>query len=99
MMWVEPVRLEGRVVRVEPLGVEHAADLWEASEPDLFRFMWSWGGASTVEEFRGNVQTVVDTPGWYSFAIVYLETGRAIGSTSYLEIRPEHRGLEIGSTW
>jgi len=26
-------------------------------------------------------------------------TGEPIGSTSYLDIRPQHRGLEIGRTW
>jgi ribosomal-protein-alanine N-acetyltransferase len=30
---------------------------------------------------------------------VVKETGKAAGTTSYLEIRPEHRGLEIGYTW
>jgi N-acetyltransferase len=28
-----------------------------------------------------------------------LPLGKAIGSTRYLDIRPEHRGLEIGGTW
>lgn len=33
------------------------------------------------------------------FAILDRASGRAAGSTRYLEIRPEHRGLEIGWTW
>jgi len=34
-----------------------------------------------------------------AFAVIHRESGRAIGATRYLEIRPEHRGLEIGGTW
>jgi RimJ/RimL family protein N-acetyltransferase len=33
------------------------------------------------------------------FAIVLRETGQPVGSTSYFDIRPAHRGLEIGYTW
>jgi RimJ/RimL family protein N-acetyltransferase len=33
------------------------------------------------------------------FAVVHLGSGRAIGSTRYLDIQPQHRGLEIGGTW
>ncbi len=98
-MQVEPVRLDGRTVRLEPLTLDHAPDLWEASDPDLFTLTWSWAGASTLDEFRINVQNHLDMPDWCSFAIVLTNTGRAIGSTSYLEIRPAHRALEIGSTW
>ncbi len=35
----------------------------------------------------------------WPFATVENESGRAIGSTRYFDIRPEHRGLEIGWTW
>jgi RimJ/RimL family protein N-acetyltransferase len=33
------------------------------------------------------------------FAIVWRESGRAIGATHYHEMRLEHRRLEIGGTW
>ena len=33
------------------------------------------------------------------FATLDATSGRALGSTRYLAIRPEHRGLEIGWTW
>jgi RimJ/RimL family protein N-acetyltransferase len=34
-----------------------------------------------------------------AFAIVLLETGKAIGSSSFFDIRPSDKGLEIGHTW
>ena len=33
------------------------------------------------------------------FAVVHLATGKIAGSTRYMDIRPKHRGLEIGGTW
>jgi RimJ/RimL family protein N-acetyltransferase len=31
--------------------------------------------------------------------MILKETGEPVGATAYLEIRPAHRGLEIGRTW
>jgi RimJ/RimL family protein N-acetyltransferase len=100
-MKVEPVTLEGRVVRVEPLGVQHAADLWDVvkDDPDFFKYIWTWHGASGVEGFEEHIRQTLLLPDWLAFAIVLQENGRAVGSTSYLDIRAAHRGLEIGSTW
>jgi N-acetyltransferase len=35
----------------------------------------------------------------YPFTVILKETGRIVGSTRYLEVRAEHRGVEIGWTW
>jgi N-acetyltransferase len=34
-----------------------------------------------------------------AFAVVDADSGNPLGSTRYLALRPEHRGLEIGWTW
>ena len=34
-----------------------------------------------------------------AFAVLDAATGEPLGSTRYLALRPEHRGLEIGWTW
>lgn len=98
-MNVQPVTLTGRNVRLEPLTLDHAEGLWRASSPDLFAYMWSWEHTPSPEEFRQVVQHTLEVPDWLSFAIVLIETGQAVGSTSFLDIRPAHRGLEIGATW
>ena len=100
-MKVEPVTLEGPSVRLEPLRLEHAPDLLEVSRenPEIFVYIWSWDGDNGLRGLEESIERHLALPDWCPFAIVLRETGRAIGSTSYLEIRPAHRGLEIGSTW
>ena len=98
MMQVGPVTLVGRAVSVEPLSMDHVPQLWEVADRALFAYMWSWNAVS-YDVFCESIATSLALPDWRCFAIVSQESGKAIGSTSYLDIRPAHRGLEIGSTW
>jgi RimJ/RimL family protein N-acetyltransferase len=94
--------LEGRLVRVEPLAAAHEAALWEAGgDPEVWRWM-PLNAASSQEHFRGWVERMIEDSEagkQASFAIIDRESGAAIGHTSYLALRPEHRGLEIGWSW
>jgi N-acetyltransferase len=95
-------RLEGGIVVVEPLATAHEAGLWEAaSDPRI----WTWMPVNAIES-RETFQ------GWFAealgrtsagieqaFTVLAADTGDPIGSTRYLALRPEHRGLEIGWTW
>lgn len=99
--WVQPVVLEGSRVRLEPLRHEHLADLaLVAFDPPV----WRWTTARPqdeaglerwVEAALANAETGTERP----FATIDLATGRAIGSTRFMSIVPEHRRLEIGWTW
>lgn len=99
--WTTPT-LAGRIVRLEPLAAAHADDLWEASrDPRVWRWLpvvqpatrdeWSAWLDEALERTRAGLEL--------AFATVLQETGRAVGSTRYLALRPEHRSLEIGWTW
>jgi RimJ/RimL family protein N-acetyltransferase len=94
-------RLEGRLVVLEPVHAEHEHDLREAAaDPEVWRWMFMNG--STDDGFREwFAQALADEPAGtgVSFATIDRRSGRAIGSTRYLALRPEHRGLEIGGTW
>jgi N-acetyltransferase len=98
-MNVQPVTLQGRVVRLEPLSAEHFPALHEAGEPKIF--IYTFGGPEnyTREAFDEYLRRLMDRPDMCPFAIIPLATGQPIGVTTYLDIRPEHRGLEIGHTW
>ncbi len=101
-MWAGlAARLEGRVVVLEPLAPEHADGLFEAAQD--MDWSWMFVDASRSREafdrwFEAALATGasgVEVP----FATLDAETGDPIGSTRFLALRPEHRGLEIGWTW
>jgi RimJ/RimL family protein N-acetyltransferase len=94
-------RLEGELVALEPLAPTHEAALAEAAQdPEIWR--WVTGAAPTREEFaawfaRALQEAAAGREG--PFATIDRASGRPIGSTRYMALRPEHRGLEIGWTW
>ena len=97
-----PRILEGRSIRLEPLAERHAEDLHEAGRDAAIWTYMPRGPLASVEESRAMIRSVLDASrdgSQWPFATVDRESGRAIGSTRYFDIRPEHRGLEIGWTW
>lgn len=99
--WVQPVTLEGSIVRLEPLADAHLDGLAEvAFEPSL----WTWTLAQPrdvaalrawLDQALANAAKGTERP----FATIDVRTGRPIGSTRFMSIVPEHRRLEIGWTW
>ncbi|MGI8587752.1 MAG: GNAT family N-acetyltransferase [Chloroflexia bacterium] len=99
-MEVKPVTLEGRAVRLEPLSLEHAPALHKAAAPNrLFAYSGRKPADDTLEAFEAYMQGLLDDPDWCPFVTILRETGEPIGVTCYLDLRPQHRGLEIGGTW
>jgi RimJ/RimL family protein N-acetyltransferase len=97
--WSVPT-LEGRIVRLEPLGPSHEEGLWEASRDPR---TWHW--LSDVQP-----QTRADWSVFMEAALAAQRTGTElplvteregtiVGSTRFLNLRPEHRSVEIGWTW
>jgi RimJ/RimL family protein N-acetyltransferase len=52
-----------------------------------------------LADTRQWIEEALEAPNQLPFAIVETQKGKAVGSTRYLNIRPEHRSLEIGWTW
>ncbi len=98
-MDVRPVTLEGSTIRLEPLVPEHAPLLWPHSEPDIFRYTLEWPRDWSAEGFDDWVRYCLEMPASLLWTIFVRETGEATGMTGYLDIRPQHQGLEIGRTW
>lgn len=95
------VPLRGELVVLEPLGPQHEEALFEASrDPRIWR--WLTGSVPAREQLAGWLaQSVAETEAGReaAFASVLRSTGTPVGSTRFLTLRPEHRGLEIGWTW
>jgi N-acetyltransferase len=100
-MEVTPVTLTGKIVQLQPLTFGHVPGLFAVSVPSIWKYML-YGDITTegdmrrwVEDMLIRAKTGADLP----FAVIDLASGREAGATRYLEIRPQHKGLEIGGTW
>jgi RimJ/RimL family protein N-acetyltransferase len=98
-MDVQPVPLEGPTIRLEPLVPEHASLLWPKTHPEIFQHTLEWPRDSSLEAFADWVRYCLTFPDCLHHTIFSQATGEALGMTGFLEIRPRHRGLEIGRTW
>ena len=91
-MEIAPVTLEGGHVRLEPLTLEHADAFWQATRE------WDM----SAEAVRAGIERALARQAEGTalpFATVALAVGRVVGGTAFLNIHPEARRLEIGSTW
>jgi len=95
----ESVTLRNEFVTLEPIENHHAPDLCDALDEKVFEFMPMRSSVKTINEVRRYIEFQRSRTNTIAYAVIDNETGRAIGSTSYMNIRSEHRGLEIGSTW
>lgn len=102
IMQIYPITLTGRVVRLEPLSQAHVPELTIAGQDEsIWRYML-YGNVHTQEQMQAWVDDILNRQKRGSdlpFAVIHLESSRAIGATRYLDIRPEHKSLEIGGTW
>ena len=101
-MNIEPITLEGNVVRLEPLQEgRHLPGLCEFGlDPELWRLVPY--RVTTPEEMRDYVRQALaaETIGTaLPFAKVEKMTGRVVGSARYMNIDRANRRLEIGATW
>lgn len=97
-----PVVLYGDAVKLEPLDPSHAEDLLAAgADPDIWRYMPipQPGSVAEVRKWIDDAWRLAATGEELPFALIDPETGRAVGSTRYLEIHRPWRNLEIGWTW
>jgi RimJ/RimL family protein N-acetyltransferase len=99
--WIKSCVLQmgGGRARLVPLDPSHAADLFETSrDPDVWRY--ATHHPATVEAMGSLIDAAIGAiPSEAPFAIIDTISGRAVGSTRYMEILPCHAALEIGWTW
>ncbi|RVU18887.1 N-acetyltransferase [Streptomyces antnestii] len=102
---LEGPALEGALVRLEPLGQRHAADLAVAAEEDRSSFRFTW--VPPAAEVEGYIDTQLGRAAAGTlapYAQVDQASGRAVGTTAYWDPRwwPDRDGLcaiEVGFTW
>jgi N-acetyltransferase len=98
---IEPVTLEGRIVRLEPLQISHVPRLADvALDPAIWR--WTIARPTSEAELRAWAEGAIrnrEAGTEFPFVTHDVATGRPIGSSRYMNIALDHRRLEIGWSW
>ena len=95
----QPVVLQGRHLRLEPLSVDHAQGLYLRGQEEADWHYMPRPCFVDLADCRHWIEEALADPDSLAFAYVETGKGRVIGSSRYLNIRREHRSLEIGWTW
>jgi N-acetyltransferase len=101
-MWHDLMqRLEGRLIALEPIREDHREPL-RAAAADPVIWAWMQIDGSEPEGFDrwfAHALREAEAEREAPFVIIQCEGGAVLGSTRYMAVRPEHRGVEIGNTW
>ncbi len=97
-----PEVLEGKWVKLIPLQKEHTAELWESASDESLWEHYTFRKMGCYENFERFILHSINealTGKEFTFTIIDKKTGNTIGCTSFLDIQPAARSLEIGRTW
>jgi N-acetyltransferase len=101
MAFVDPVTLKQRNVRLEPLSLAHEAGLrTAAADGELWNIRITF--VPEPEQTRQYIEDALamrEAGTRFAFAVVEDSSGKVLGSTSYHDILPAVKRLEIGYTW
>ena len=101
MAFVEPVTLQDRNVRLEPLNLTHEAGLRAAAADGE---LWNIRVTSVPEpdhtrKYIEDALAMQDAGNRLPFVVVEASTGKVLGTSSYHDILPTVKRVEIGYTW
>ena len=101
MPWPAPVTLQGTIVTVEPLRIEHHDGLVEAVKDGELWNLW-YTKVPAPDTMRADIERrlgLQEKGSMLPFAVIDNATRRVVGATTYMNIDAENRRVEIGSTW
>lgn len=99
--FVQPVTLTGdRWVKLEPLTRDHVPDISAAAaDGELGRLWFTAAPAPEMVEQWVDARLAVQTPDTGLTMVVRRLDGTFVGSSSFMNVDPANRRLEIGNTW
>ena len=98
MAYVEPVTLQDGRIALVPLKPEHEAGLRAAaSDGELWKLRIT--SVPAPQEVSAYIETALQTDNRFAFAVLDATTGKVLGSSSYHDILPAVKRVEIGYTW
>lgn len=101
MAFVEPVTLTARGVQLVPLGLAHEAGLRAAAaDGELWKLrITSVPEPENTRKYIEDALAMREAGNRFAFAVTDEATGRVLGCTSYHDIVPAIKRVEIGWTW
>ncbi|MBL8047972.1 MAG: GNAT family N-acetyltransferase [Chthonomonas sp.] len=100
MEWTQPLELRGQRVRIRPLQLQDAFLVQPHLEPDTFKYFVTIQPATfDLEGSRDFVEQLLRARRTQAFVIEDRGTGEFVGMSTFMDMREEHRALEIGMTW
>ena len=98
MAFVESVALEANGIKLQPLALEHEAGLQAAAaDGELWKLRVT--SVPAPDETRAYIETALATSNRFAFAVTDAGNGQILGTTSYHDIVPNVKRVEIGHTW
>jgi N-acetyltransferase len=92
--------LIGKYVQLEPLTINHKAELQAAADDDsIFSFTSHNPSGENFESWWQNVVELNENATQVNFVIRRSEDGKVIGNTRFYDIFLAHKRLAIGYTW
>lgn len=96
--FVQPVVLSLRGIRLEPLALAHEQGLrLAAQDGELWKLRVT--SVPEPEQTRAYIETALKTADRFAWAVIEEASGKVLGSSSYHDILPAVRRVEIGYTW
>lgn len=87
-------------MRLEPLSLDHTEELLDAAgSAETFKYFSRYPVPWTVDGAKKFFAMLIDDPTVVPFCVVTKNNNKRVGVTTYLDIRPAHKGVEIGWTW
>jgi RimJ/RimL family protein N-acetyltransferase len=101
MAFVEPVTLSARGVTLLPLALEHEAGLRAAAaDGELWKIrVTSVPEPEHTRKYIEDALTMREAGHRFAFAVTETATGKVLGCSSYHDIVPAIKRVEIGWTW
>jgi RimJ/RimL family protein N-acetyltransferase len=99
--FVQPVTLSARGIELVPLNVSHEAGLRAAAaDGELWKIrVTSVPEPETTQRYIEEALTQRELGHRFAFAVTDVSSGKVLGCTSYHDILPAVKRLEIGFTW
>lgn len=96
---LDPGCLQGRLVRLEPLALDHDLDLRRiCADPRIWRYLNSYGGsADAMDDYLASARQERDAGLALPFVVRRIDGEQVIGMTRLKELSPRHRKAVVGS--